>query len=163
MKILYDPITKTFSPSWDKKKYERNLKGYTDEFCHNLLRLMMRPNSESAHHWFHESINWLNDALGIRITVENKPVLYLFSFFSDSKKISEFNLGTNFDFLYTKVRREITYGSITNSDIDYLRSKTMELINSIDPKKIYSEEQVIELYSNWFNSIEGNNNPFEMK
>lgn len=150
----YNLLTKSFFPAWDRSKYIKVTQGYSGEFCHNIVRMIMRPNSTSIKHWFVEAINWLNDAIGIKITTKTKPVWYLFSFILDRNDKS-FPIGTNFEYMYHKVRREIMYGGVTNSDISIIKDKVIELYKSINPDKVYSDKEVYDLFYGWYNSIPG--------
>lgn len=157
----YDPVTKTFSPAWDRKKYIKIIKGYSDEFCHNIYRLIMRPQSSSAKHWFSEAFTWLDDAIGIKLEIKRKPVWNLFAFILDENK-EDFPIGMNSKWMIRKVTREAMYGTIMNSDPDYIESKVRELYEFINPDKVYSGEEITELFYKWYCSINNSGRSFKL-
>lgn len=153
--LTYDPITKTFSPAWNRKKYVKIIKGCSDEFCHNIYRLIMRPNSISAKHWFSEAYTWLDDAIGVKLEVKKKPIWMLFAFILD-ENTEDFPIGINSSWMIRKVRRESMYGKIINDNPEYIESKVAELYNLIDSDKVYAGKESLELFYNWYLNI---NNP----
>lgn len=153
--LVYDLSTKSFSPAWNRKKYINIVEGYSDELCHNIYRLIMRPNSMSAKRWFAEAFSLLDDALGVKLKIKYRPVWMLFAFILDDNT-KEFPIGINSDWLIRKVTREVVYGQVLNSDKSYIESKVVELYKSIDPTKVYTEKESVDLFYKWYLSI---NNP----
>jgi hypothetical protein len=159
MKIF---ITKLFSPAWDVPKYKKNLKGYSDDFCHNLARLIMRPNSRSRQHWITELLSWYDKALSKNIVIKKKPVHYIFSdLLSDNNNPNSWD-ENQVDNLCFRVGLENMYGNIVNDDPNYVLEKVKELYQSINPMKTYSSIEVTINFYSWYNSIDGVNVKYKL-
>jgi len=156
-----DAEDRTFSPAWNRARYIKIMLGYSDEFCHNIYRLIMRPNSSSAQYWFKEACTWLSDAMRANIGVKTKPIWNLFGAVLD-ENIESFPMDANSSFMYHKVRAEKMYGPIVNDNLSYIESKVKDLYESFDPKKIYNFDEVWEIYVNWYKSINGAKKVFKI-
>lgn len=151
--VIYDDINKVFSPAWDKKKYEKALVGFSTEFCHNLYRLIMRPDVDSAQHWFTEALAWFEISLNAKIPFKTRPIHLLFAEILD-ENTSRFPLAHCSECMYDRVYKEMNYGPVINDDIDYVNQKITELYKMIDPKKTYSNEEADNLLYKWYRSID---------
>jgi hypothetical protein len=148
-------LNKLFSPAFDVPKYKKTLIGFSPEFCHNLVRLVMRPNSISSSHWMREVYPWFRTAMATRLLVAKMPKQYIFAHFLTNNSDPNSWDVDQIEGTYEDVTDEDMYGEIENSDFRYVISKIRELSKSFDYEKKYDpRESRIVLYS-WYNSIIG--------
>jgi len=79
-----------FSPSFSRSQYINKVKSWSEETCHNLIRLILRPDHKSASHWINEMTIWIYNTLSINISSKNKPIEYIFDWLAiiETKKFS---------------------------------------------------------------------------
>lgn len=155
MKIIFDTQTKQFtiSPSDEAK----DLKGISDELCHNLVRIIQRPNHSSVNHWIYKGIyGFLLKPLMQSSTISRRPIEYMFNnignYMNNSKK-------------FYLVKEEVqSYNEIVLNETSY--GTSLELEDSIvayglwifyklfiPPKRHYFGSQLKDILDKWLSII----------
>lgn len=150
--VMHDDINRIFNPTCTKQRFEKVLLGCSSEFCHNLYRLIMRPNNMSSQYWFTEASTWFNTALTAKLSVKKLPIYLLFAEVLD-ENTKEFPLGHCSKHMYSVVYKESCYGPVTNVGLDYVNQKVKELYNLVDMAKTYDDQDADQLFYNWYLSI----------
>ena len=154
--------TRLFSPSWDKDRYIKIVSGYSPQFIHNCVRLLIRPYHESANHWIREARTWFVKALAREFSLRERPVFALFDeVLGKNPTIRNPNWNyPHFTIWVMDVRDEESYGYIprlSEQESRNLFGKLIELYDSIDLRKQYNEYEALDLFIDWYDSITGSN------
>lgn len=149
--------TKKFSPAYTRTKFIERGRSFSEEFIHNCLRLIARPNNKSAKHWFNEALTWLDFALTIPISVSDRPITPLFEVVLDEGSTNDKVLWVDdaISTLYILVCKE-PYGKF---NFDLSSEEAVDLIKLLydymlnHRKSRATKVEVHEVLSKWYKMI----------
>jgi hypothetical protein len=118
-----------FSPSFTRKQYIDKVKSWSEETCHNLIRLILRPDHRSSNHWINEITPRIYRTITTPISSRNKPIEYIFDDIAIIKDKFEWNPGWIEGWM-DKVREE-KYGKFEQVTVDQVISKLNTLLISL--------------------------------
>ena len=145
--------SKSFSP-YTRRKLNKVLEGIDLEYLHDIFRLILRPNNQSANHWLRDTKTRLKDALHTKMDVTNRDLYLLYAFITDRGSCnSDLKLDEgSIEIQMEKVSYE-KYGPYINNDVKLCKKLIQSLHDKMNPRKDYTKEEVNKLVDDWYKSI----------
>ena len=156
MIIKYDSSTKSLSIERDA--LQDRFSGHSQELVHNLIRVLLRPNCESTAHWLDECYLFLYDTLAEATSVKRKPIEYLFD------DVAHYCNNPKYFYLVKEsIQNEVetvidekVYGNCRNISNTHVAFGLWIFYQMIDPKIIYSKNDLMNLINGWYEVISAN-------
>lgn len=157
MKIIFDTQTKQFAITPSDEAVD--LKGISEELCHNLVRLIQRPDHDSASHWLNEIYGFLKKPLSKPTTISRRPIEYMFNSVGNymNSRRHFYLIKESIEILSDEVKNEPYGSSLELSDSIVAYGIWIFYMMFNPPKNFYRPNELTELLNKWKSIItEGN-------
>lgn len=147
--------SKIYSAAYTRSSFIRKCTGFSIEFIHNCIRIILRPNSSSRNHWIRELIPWFKFQFECPLNSKFRPSYGLFNAVLH-RGSTDSNMKWADDFILTEselVSRE-PYGEIENS-INIVGNSLKSLYELTKDNSCNSISNAVEVFNEWLEEIPG--------